>query len=178
MNTCIALLRGINVGGNTALPMKTLVAILEALDARNVRTYLQSGNAVFESAAKDSALLAKTISEAVLKSQGFAPAVLLLTPAALAKAIADNPFPEAVSDPSHLHLGFLSCPPTNPDLVKLDGSRKESERFVLTDSVFYLHAPEGVGRSKLAAGAEKCLGVPMTDRNWKTVCKLLELAGG
>ncbi|MBD9356174.1 hypothetical protein [Methylomonas albis] len=54
--------------------------------------------------------------------------------------------------------------------------KKDSERFSLIDQVFYLHAPEGIGRSKLAAQAEKRLGVAMTGRNWRTVCKLIELA--
>jgi uncharacterized protein (DUF1697 family) len=59
---------------------------------------------------------------------------------------------------------------------KLASLKKASERFQLTDGVFYLHAPEGVGNSKLAARAEKLLGVAMTDRNWRTVCKVMELA--
>ncbi len=85
--------------------------------------------------------------------------------------------PEAVIDPSSLHLEFLASPPKSPDLKKLASLRKESERFHLTQGVFYLHAPEGVGRSKLAASSEKLLGVPMTDRNWRTVCKVMEMAG-
>ncbi|MFZ3129366.1 MAG: DUF1697 domain-containing protein [Rhodoferax sp.] len=89
MNTCVALLRSINVGGKGDLPMKELVATLEAMGARKVRTYIQSGNAVFESAEKNAVRL---------------------------------------------------------------------------------------GRSKLAASAERLLGVPMTDRNWRTVCKIMELA--
>jgi uncharacterized protein (DUF1697 family) len=90
--------------------------------------------------------------------------------------MAKNPFPEAETDPASLHLGFLASTPKNPDLKKLDSLRKESERFYLIDNVFYLHVPEGVGRSKLAASIEKLLGVPMTDRNWRTVCKIKELA--
>jgi uncharacterized protein (DUF1697 family) len=61
-------------------------------------------------------------------------------------------------------------------IIVVAGHKKESERFELIDSVFYLHAPEGVGRSKLAANAEKLLGVPMTDRNWRTVCALWDIA--
>lgn len=177
MNTYVALFRGINVGGNCSLPMKELVAILEEIDARKVRTYLQSGNAVFESAEKNLARISKQLSTEIMKCHGFAPHVLILTPEALAKAIAENPFPEAVADPGSLHLGFLATHPKNPDLNKLSSLRKESERFHLTESVFYLHAPEGVGRSKLAASSEKLLGVPMTDRNWRTVCKVMDMAG-
>ncbi|MFA7282493.1 MAG: DUF1697 domain-containing protein [Sterolibacterium sp.] len=177
MNTYVAFFRGINVGGNGSLPMKELVAILEELDARKVRTYIQSGNAVFESTEKNVARLSKQLSAEILRRRGFEPHVHILTLEALAKAIAENPFPEAVNDPSSLHLGFLAAPPKSPDLEKLSSLRKKSERFHLGEGVFYLHAPEGVGRSKLAASSERLLGVPMTDRNWRTVCKVMEMAG-
>lgn len=177
MNTYVAFFRGINVGGNNPLPMKELVAALESIGARKVRTYIQSGNAVCESAEKNLARLSKQLSTEINKRCGFEPHVHILTLDALSKAIAENPFPEAVADPSSLHLGFLASPPKSPNLEKLATLRKDSERFLLTERVFYLHAPEGVGRSKLAANSEKLLGVPMTDRNWKTVCKVKEMAG-
>jgi uncharacterized protein (DUF1697 family) len=62
------------------------------------------------------------------------------------------------------------------NLERLKDLKRENERFELKDKVFYLYAPDGVGRSKLAAASEKALGVPMTDRNWRTVQKILELA--
>jgi uncharacterized protein (DUF1697 family) len=176
MNIYIALFRGINVGGKNSLPMKELVALLEGMGAKKVRTYIQSGNAVFQSEENDPAQLAKRLSAEIKKCRGFAPQVLLLKLEAVKLAMAKNPFPEAESDPASLHLGFLLSPPAKPDLERLGSLKKESERFHLGDGVFYLHAPEGVGRSKLAAGAEKALGVPLTDRNWRTVCKLKELA--
>jgi uncharacterized protein (DUF1697 family) len=176
MNTYIAFFRGINVGGKGALPMKELVASLEEIGARKVRTYIQSGNAVFESGEKNLTRLSQQLSAEIMRRRGFEPQVLILTRDALARAIAENPFPEAIGDPSHLHLGFLASSPKSPDLKILSSLKKESERFHLTDCVFYLHAPEGVGRSKLAASAEKLLGVPMTDRNWRTVCKVMEMA--
>lgn len=177
MNTYVAFFRGINVGGNNPLPMKELVAALESIGARKVRTYIQSGNAVCESDEKNLARLSKQLSTEINKRCGFEPHVHILTLDALSKAIAENPFPEAVADPSSLHLGFLASPPKSPNLEKLATLRKDSERFLLTERVFYLHAPEGVGRSKLAANSEKLLGVQMTDRNWKTVCKVKEMAG-
>ena len=177
MNTYVAFFRGINVGGNNPLPMKELVAALESIGARKVRTYIQSGNAVCESDEKNLARLSKQLSTEINKRCGFEPHVHILTLDALSKAIAENPFPEAVADPSSLHFGFLASPPKSPNLEKLATLRKDSERFLLTERVFYLHAPEGVGRSKLAANSEKLLGVPMTDRNWKTVCKVKEMAG-
>jgi uncharacterized protein (DUF1697 family) len=74
-----------------------------------------------------------------------------------------------------LHLGFLSAPPPAPDIEGLARVQAPSEQFRLVGAVFYLYAPDGVGRSKLAASAERLLGVPMTDRNWRTVCKLAEM---
>jgi len=175
MLTYIALFRGINVGGNNSLPMKELVAVLEDIGARKVRTYIQSGNAVFRSAETGSQLAGQLTAE-IKKRRGFEPFVLILDLEALDRAMAGNPFPEAEADPSSLHLGFLAYPTTHPDLAKLNSLKKESERFYLSEAVFYLHAPEGVGRSRLAAGIEKLLGVPMTDRNWRTVCRIRELA--
>lgn len=177
MNTYIALFRAINVGANNSLPMKELVATLESLDAINVRTYIQSGNAVFQSVETNSSRLSKQLAAEIKKRHGFEPHVLLLGLEAINMAIANNPFPEAETDPASLHLGFLASMPQSPDLEKLNKLKKVSEKFHLIDKVFYLHAPEGVGRSKLAASTEKLLGVPMTDRNWRTVCKIKELAG-
>jgi uncharacterized protein (DUF1697 family) len=177
MNIYVAFFRGINVGGNNPLPMKTLVAALDSIGARKVRTYIQSGNAVFECDEMSLARLSKQLSAEINKRCGFEPHVHILTLDALSKAIAENPFPDAVTDPSSLHLGFLSSSPKSPNLERLATLRSDSERFLLVERVFYLHAPEGVGRSKLAANSEKLLGVPMTDRNWKTVCKVMEMAG-
>jgi uncharacterized protein (DUF1697 family) len=177
MNAYVALFRGINVGGSGLLPMKELVATLDGMGARNVKTYIQSGNAVFRSTEVSPSRLSRRLAAEVRRLRGFEPHVLVLRPEAIEKAIAGNPFPDAEADPSHLHLGFLDSMPTNPALEKLAGLRAESERFHLGDGVFYLHAPDGVARSKLAASAEKLLGVPMTVRNWRTVRKIGDLAG-
>ena len=176
MNTYIALFRGINVGGKNLLPMNELVVLLEDIGTRNIKTYIQSGNVIFQSVEKNIVQLSKRLTIEIKKRHGFEPYVLILGLDEIEKAMAENPFPEAETDPSSLHLGFLAFTPKSPDLKKLDGLKKESERFHLTDNVFYLHAPEGVGRSKLAASTEKLLGVPMTDRNWRTVCKIREMA--
>ena len=176
MKTCIALIRGINVGGKNTLPMKDLAALLQDIGAERVRTYIQSGNAVFQSADKSAPLLAAKLKGRIDKRFGFSPQVLVLGLDAMERAIKQNPFPEAEESPGSLHLGFLASAPKSADLQKLDTLRTASERFHLTDRVFYLHTPDGFGRSKLPAGAEKLLGVPVTYRNWKTVCKLREMA--
>lgn len=176
MTTCIALLRGINVGGKNTLPMKELVAILENTGSRRVKTYIQSGNAVFKSGEKDFLKLSNQIGLAIRQRCGFKPYVLILTFADIRAAIANNPFSEAEADPKAVHLGFLATVPECPQLAALSGLKKDSEDFRLLDNRFYLYAPEGVGGSKLSANAERLLGVPMTSRNWKTVGKLRDIA--
>jgi uncharacterized protein (DUF1697 family) len=176
MKTYIALFRGINVGGNTVLPMKNLVAVLEKLGARNIKTYIQSGNAVFKIKGKNPSQISSEVRSEIKRRCGFEPHVLLLTLAELQKAIAGNPFPEAESDPKALHVAFLASVPANPNLRALGDIKTESERFLLKGKVFYLHAPDGIGRSKLAASAEKLLGVSLTDRNWRTVSKIRDMA--
>ncbi len=177
MPTLIALLRGINMGGHNKLPMKELAALLTGIGLRDVQTYIQSGNVVFRSNVKDKAALAAKISAAIAAQHGFAPQVLLLKAEELRQAMAHNPYPEAETTPAKLSLLFLTETPPQPDLKALEKLRISSERFKLVGKVFYLHAPDGFGRSKLAANAERLLGVATTGRNWNTVCKLAEMAG-
>ena len=176
MKICIALLRAINLGGKNVLPMKDLVAMLEELGARQIKIYIQSGNAVFGWTRKDTSRLAHNLRAEIKKRRGFDAPVLLLELEDLESVIRQNPFPEAGDDSRALHAGFLAAVPESPDLRALERLKSDSERFRLVDRVFYLYAPEGVGRSKLAARAEKLLGVPMTDRNWRTVCTLSKMA--
>lgn len=176
MKTYIALLRGINVGGHNRLPMRELVELLEGLSLENIRTYIQSGNVAFEYDEEDLSVLPGRIADAIDDSHGFAPQVLLLELAELEGALAANPFPEAEAEPKSLHLFFLEVEPQEPDFETLEDKKADSENFALIGKVFYLHAPEGIGRSKLAQGAEGALGVPTTARNGRTVNKILELA--
>jgi uncharacterized protein (DUF1697 family) len=175
LKTYIALFRGINVGGTNVLPMKDLVARLENLGSQNVKTYIQSGNAVFQNKEEDASLLSNKIRAAIKKSHGFEPQVLLLEPEEIERAIESNPFPEAESEPKTLHIFFLATMPKDLDLGALESIKSERERFALEDRVFYLHAPEGIGRSKLAANIEKLLGVSATTRNWRTVRKVMAM---
>ena len=176
MKTYIALFRGINVGGNNVLPMKDLVALLENIGSQNVKTYIQSGNAVLQNREENASLLSNKIRAAIKKSHVFEPQVLLLEPEDIDRAVESNPFPEAESEPKSLHVHFLASMPKKPDLGALESIKSDRERFVLKDGVLYLHAPDGIGRSKLAANAEKLLGVAITGRNWRTVCTVMEMA--
>ncbi len=176
MKTYIALFRGINVGGNNMLPMKDLVVTLENVGCQDVATYIQSGNAVFRSEETEASLLSDRIRASIKERHGFEPRVLVLGSGEMEKAVRSNPFPEAESEPRTLHAYFLASPPERPDLDALEGMKGDRERFVLGGGVFYLHAPDGIGRSRLAANAERLLGIPTTARNWRTVRKVMEMA--
>lgn len=156
--------------------MADLVRILESLGLENVKTYIQSGNVVFKSPGALSPTLADDIAATIEEDFDFRPSVFLIDAERLRSAIASNPFPEAQAEPQSLHFFFLSEPASNPDLEKLQEAKSPTERFHLTDRVFYLHAPDGIGRSKLAAKAERLLGVDTTARNWRSVAKLAEMA--
>jgi uncharacterized protein (DUF1697 family) len=177
MATRIALLRGINVGGNHRLPMAGLVAIIEAAGGRDVRTYIQSGNAVFDAGAdRPAAALAAAIRDGIDAAHGFAPHVLVRDAEHLRRVVECNPFPDAAADPRSLHVYFLDATPAHPDLDGLAALAGDREAFVLDGDTWYLHVPDGLGRSKLAAGAERRLGVAATARNWATVTALAALA--
>jgi uncharacterized protein (DUF1697 family) len=176
LRTYIALLRGINVGGKHKLTMSELVQILEQLELQNIKTYIQSGNVIFQSTSHLEAELGEQISQAIQKSHGFAPRTLVLSLTEFRDALANNPFSAAVKEPKTLHLYFLETEPIAPDLDTLEEIRGDRERFKLRGKVFYLYAPEGIGRSKLARRAEKVLGVAATGRNWRTVDQINQMA--
>jgi len=176
MNTWIALFRGINVGGAHMVPMKQLVLLLEKNGCCDVRTYIQSGNAIFRSKLSDPARVERRLAEAVAGSHGFEPRVMALTRRELETAAAENPFVRASQDPKSVHLFFLAAPPEKADVKGLAALRQGSERFELKGRVFYLHTPDGFGKSKLAERAERLLGIAATARNWRTVTTLVEMA--
>jgi uncharacterized protein (DUF1697 family) len=178
MNTYIALLRGVNVGGSNKLPMRDLAALLQELGLQSVKTYIQSGNAVFQSEQTNARELSESITAAIHRSKGFAPYTLILTQEELAAAAAANPFPEGEAEPKTLHLFFLDGIPQAYDPSALERVKAPDERYQLIGRVFYLHAPAGIGRSKLAETAGKGWRVNITARNWRTVCEILALARG
>jgi uncharacterized protein (DUF1697 family) len=176
MRTWIALIRGINVGGKQ-LPMQSLRELLEELGCTDVKTYIQSGNAVFCSRATDASRLATRIAKAIAAHHGFEPFVLVLSRDELAKVAAGNPYTKAVAtEPKFVHAFFLAAVPKAPDLEAMRKVKTASESFVLDGRTLYVHTPDGFGISKLAERAERLLGVPATARNWHTVTTLLEMS--
>jgi uncharacterized protein (DUF1697 family) len=163
--------------GKRQVPMRDLVASLQNAGYRSVRSYIQSGNIVFQSGKGTARSLGTQIAKLILDGFGFEPSVMLLNQEELADAVRNNPFPRANDDPKSFHLCFLAGSPANPDLEALTRLKAGKEAFALKGKVFYLHTPDGYGNSKLAARVEHCLGVDATCRNWRTANQLLEMAG-
>lgn len=176
MATWIALLRGINVLGRNVVPMKTFAAALERGGFRKVRTYIQSGNVIFQISRGTAAELARRIGRIVLKDFGFQPWVIVLNAEDLKRAAAANPFPQAQSTPTALHLFFLDGAPRAPDLESLGRLRSGKEDFALRGEVLYLYTPDGFAQSKIRGRIERCMGADATARNWRTVTQLIEMA--
>jgi uncharacterized protein (DUF1697 family) len=153
--------------------MKDLIGILEGAGCERVKTYIQSGNAVFRTKRNRTKRIAEEISSKILESHGFKSKVLLLGISELEEAIANNPF--KTEDGKALHFFFLESTPIKPDLDGLANIKSNSEEFNLNRNILYLYAPNGVGRSKLAAKVEQVLGVPVTARNWNTISRLIEM---
>ncbi|MFI7409432.1 DUF1697 domain-containing protein [Streptomyces sp. NPDC049627] len=178
--TYAALLRGINVGGSRKVPMADLRTLMTGLGHGGVRTYLQSGQAVFAADHGDEESLAAELATAIEKQFGFAVDVIVRDHAYL-KAIADNcPFPAAELEPKQLHVTYFSAPVHADRFAEIDQAAYLPEEFRLGDRALYLYAPNGLGRSKLAEILSRPRinkGLIATSRNWNTVVKLVEMTG-
>jgi uncharacterized protein (DUF1697 family) len=167
----IALLRGVNVGGAGKLPMAEFRAMLDGLGFGRVQTYIQSGNAIFESALPPEVLETK-IRDDVASRFGFAPETFVRTAEEITEALADHPFAKA--DPARVHVFFLHETAT-PDEEVLRALAMPGDGWHVGPRRFTLHTPGGIGRSKLASKLEKLLPGPMTARNLRTLAALLRM---
>jgi uncharacterized protein (DUF1697 family) len=186
MPVLISLLRGINVVGRNKIKMDALRALYESLKLESPRTFIQSGNVIFRTKLphneKNSAALAKKIRDAIERSFGFRPEVMLRTPGELRAAIAATPFPAHRNlHPSKVLLTFLAAAPTveaaaaaHATLLSL---KDVPEEVHLKGRDLYIYFPNGVGQSKLPwSKVEKLFKVAGTARNWNSVTKMLAIA--
>ena len=172
----IALLRGINVGGNKLVGMAALRELLAGSGYDDVRTYLQSGNVLLSSRARP-AQLEHDLERLVAEGLGVDVQVLVRTRDELAGVIERDPLGDVVDDPARYLVSFLSAKPKAAVVRDLAALDVEPERFVISGRELYAWHPDGIGRSALRKVlTERRLGVSATGRNWKTVTKLLELA--
>ena len=171
----VALWRGINVGRAKRIAMADLRALLEGLGFDDVRTLLNSGNAVFSAEKLDMAATASRIEAAVQKKTGVAARVTLMTAAELSRAVRENPLAGA-AHPSRVLVSFLYDETDRERLVPLSNEDWAPEGFALGKNVAYLACTEGILESKVAAALEKALHKVVTARNWATVLRLHALA--
>ncbi|WP_444944732.1 DUF1697 domain-containing protein [Microbulbifer sp. ZKSA006] len=168
MKTYIVLLRGINAGGKNLVPMKELKVLLEDNKFESVATYIQSGNIVLKYE-KSPEIEIETLIQTTF---GFSAEVMVLDEEEFYSSVSNNPFQDQEGKEVH----FYYCkerPKINK--IKLEEIASQTEQYELIDGVFYLSAPDGIGRSKLVANIEACLGVTATGRNLNTVRKLSEM---
>ncbi|MFF9567179.1 DUF1697 domain-containing protein [Streptomyces sp. NPDC014685] len=178
MTMYAALLRGINVGGHKRVPMAELRTLLTELGHGDVRTHLQSGNAVFSSAADDENALAAELEQAIGERFGFPVPCLVRDGAYLAGTAAACPFPAAGLEGKQLHITYYDRPVDADRFARIDPAAFRPEEFRLGDRALYLYAPGGLGTSKLGAALSRTSvtkDLVATSRNWNTVVKLVEM---
>jgi uncharacterized protein (DUF1697 family) len=179
MGRLIALLRGINVGGNKKLPMAELRELVTELGHRDVRTYVQSGNVVFTAASPDASAerVAAEIEAAIERRFGFGARITIRTRDELAAVIAADPFKGVADREKAYHVFFLAEEVSGEGLDELDADSFLPERWALRGRELYVWTPDGIGTSPLAKKlSEKRIGTRATARNWRTVRTLLEMA--
>jgi uncharacterized protein (DUF1697 family) len=172
----VALLRGINVGGKNMLPMADLVKMFSKTGCENVRTFIQSGNVIFNADADLAERIADLISAQIAKKFGCKIPVVLRTARQLENVVANNPFIKTGTLGDILHVMFLANLPKPEAVAQLDAKRSPPDEFIVRNREIFLKLPNGNARSKLTnAYFDSKLATVSTVRNWRTVLKLEEL---
>jgi uncharacterized protein (DUF1697 family) len=178
LSTFVALLRGINVGRNKRIAMADLRALLQELGYADVKTLLQSGNAVF-SATGTAAAIERNIERAIKAELKFDVTVLVRTAAQLRKVVDTNPIPQGTSEGSKYFVAFLSAKPAASTYKHINARDYEPEKFAVVGREVYVWCANGLLESKLMPlFGDKQLGVAVTVRNWNTTTKLAALVDG
>ena len=179
MSTHVAFLRGINVGGKNLLPMQLLMCMFESLGCEAVRTYIQSGNVLFEASEALARRVPQAISRAILAGTRLGVPVVIRTAEELAGVARRNPFRKTGADPRTLHVAFLADEPSAAQVAALDPRRSSPDEFMVRGREIYLRLPWGVARSRLTnAYFDSGLATVSTLRSMGTVEKLLDLCRG
>lgn len=174
MPTYISILRGINVSGQKKILMADLTELYKSLKFKNIVTYIQSGNVVFNTSIKSYNEISAKIFKAIFKKYGFEIPVLVRTIAEIEKVIVENPFKSESEE--RLYVTFLDQMPVKENIGKLKTIDFPPDKFILNDKTIYLHCLS-YGNTKLSNNFfENKLKVTATTRNWKTVNKLAEIA--
>jgi uncharacterized protein (DUF1697 family) len=178
MTRHIALLRGINVGGHKKVPMAALREALGAAGFEDVKTYVQSGNVALTASERSPAKVGRKVAKAIDDAFGFDVAVVMRTRDEIAALVDDDPLGDVATNPTYRIVVFLADKLDRDRLADVDPEEFAPEAFALRDREIVMWAPDGQRDSKLVkALTEKRTGVVGTARNWRTVEKLLDLAG-
>jgi len=173
MGKYIAILRGINVSGQKLVKMDALKLLMEELNFKNVSTYIQSGNVIFESENNDTHALAEEISEKISQAYGFQVPAIVLSAFYLSEILHRNPFVNENID--NLYVTFLSGQPKQELMQKIEPLAYKPDEFLVMGDTIYLKCSNGYGRTKINNNFfEQKLKLFATTRNWKTVTKLAE----
>ena len=174
----VILLRGINVGGNSIVPMATLRAFLETIGMSDVRTLLNSGIAVARGGPAAARALEQRLERDAERHLGIRVDFHVRTRDELQAVVDANPFPRAAKDdPARLIVYFMKRAITRSTLRVLQAAIQGPETVAAAGRHLYAVYPDGMGRSKLTSAlVERVLGSRGTARNWNTVLKLTALA--
>jgi uncharacterized protein (DUF1697 family) len=174
--TNVALMRGLNVGGANRMPMTDLSQFFVEAGCNNVRTYIQSGNVIFQASQSKLEKLPALIAKSIGERFGFKVPVVLRTVEQLGETIQNNPFLKAGAEESTLHVYFLANVPDARNVSGLDPERSSPDVFFVRGRDIYLQMPNGMARTKLTnTYFDSKLATVSTARNWRTVLKLFEL---
>lgn len=178
MTTYISILRGINVSGHKMIKMEALRQMFEGLGFKNVQTYIQSGNVIFQHKTTETQKLENKISKKVIEQFYFEIPVIVIVIEEFKEIVKNNPFIRDQSkDAAYLHVTFLSALPEKNNIEKIVEGKYNADELSILDKAIYLYCPNGYGNSKLTNRfLENKLKVLATTRNWKTTNELLRMA--
>jgi len=172
----VALLRGINVGGNNMIKMETLRVTFESLGFENVKSYINSGNLAFNTAKTDDGKLAKTIHDVIKVEFGFDISVMVRTIAEIEEIIGRNPFIGQFKNDKDVHVFFLNEELTSEQRSLMLGQSNDTETYAVIDRHVVSLLKTSILESAVGKGfIDKKLKVAATARNWRTVKKLAEM---
>jgi uncharacterized protein (DUF1697 family) len=175
MTNYIALLRGINVSGQKLIKMDHLKSVFEELGYHRVRTYIQSGNVLFDSQDNEPTKVVKKIEEKIQEVYSFQVTVVLRTIQELEEVVRNNPYLlEEMQKTDSLYVSFLAEPPAEEAIAQCMALKNDVDELVITDTEAYILIHKSYGTSKFSNNfLEKKLKVAATTRNWATVNKLI-----
>ena len=176
--TYIAILRGINVSGQKKINMKELKDLLGNLEFQSIKTYIQSGNVVFNYDPGKSDKVASQIEFAIKNHYGFDVTVLIRTRAEILDCIKSNPFNSKPDlDSKQLYATFLSHLPEAQNIEKVLAFESDADEFIFLNKTIFVYCPGGYGTTKLSNNFfENKLKVRATTRNWRTINELARIA--